>query len=71
MGKKPQKCRKNCTKHHFILKPVQYFAYISRGVEVSFCPPTLKNHPIFPCFNKDRKHYTPAFFLKEDEVTLL
>lgn len=32
MGKKPQKCLKNCQKHNFILKPVEYFAYISRDV---------------------------------------
>lgn len=71
MGKKPQKCLKNCQKHNFILKPVEYFAYISRNVEVSFCPATLKHHPIFPVFNRDRKYYTSSFCLKEDEVTFI
>lgn len=71
MGKKPQKCRKNCAQHHFILKPVDYFAYISRPIEVSFCPPSARHPPIFPTFNKDRKHYTSSFMLREDEVLLV
>lgn len=66
MGKKPQKCLKNCQKHHFIMKPVEYFAYISRDIEVSFCPQSAKQHPNYPIFNKDKKHYTASFCLRED-----
>lgn len=71
MGRKPRsKCAKNCLTHRFSMKPINYFAYISRGVEASFCPQTLKHHPTFPFFNKDCKYYTSSFCLKEDEVPI-
>lgn len=71
MGRKPRtKCNKNCLTHRFSLKPISYFAYLSRGVEVSFCPESIKHHSCLPFFNKDRKFYTPSFCLKSDEVPL-
>lgn len=48
------------------MKPVEYFAYISRDIEVSFCPQSAKQHPNYPIFNKDKKHYTASFCLRED-----
>ena len=68
MGRKPTKCPKKCSHHLFSLKPVRYSAYFSREVQVSFCPATLKHHPIHPYFNRDLKHYSPSFTLKEDQV---
>lgn len=34
----------------------------------SFCPASLKHPAIHPIFNKDRKHYTSSFSLREDLV---
>ena len=70
MGRKATKCRKTCKNHLFSLKPLHYSAYFSKEVVVSFCPPTLKDHPVLPVFNTDRKYYTSTFSLKEDQVPI-
>ena len=68
MGRKPTKCPKKCPKHLFSLKPIQQSVHYSRELNVSFCPPTLNQHPVYPTFNKDRKHYTSSFCLHDEKV---
>lgn len=68
MGKKPAKCPKKCMNHLFVLKPVHSSAFLSREVQVSYCPVSGGDPPIIPSFNKDRKHYTCSFYLQQDMV---
>ena len=71
MGRKPTKCPKKCPKHLISLKAIYHSAYFSREVHVSFCPPTLNQHPVFPTFNRDRKHYTSSFIHRCEQVRSL
>ena len=68
MGRKQKKCAKKCEKHLLHLRPFHSMAYLSRDVQVSFCPTSLQKKTNYPSFNKDRKHYTPAFCLEDDQV---
>lgn len=80
MGKKPStKCKKECTEHRLIFKPLHYWAYLSKEVHQSFCQPKsvkprgkktkTMSKCCFPVFNKDKKFYTPSFSLPEDQVS--
>ena len=76
MGKKPTKCKKECAEHRFYLKPLHYWAYLSKETKADFChsgsvankQKQLKYKPkhCLPKFLNDKKYYTPAFILPED-----
>lgn len=76
MGKKPTKCKKDCSEHRFYLKPLHYWAYLSKEIKADFCHSSgtankqkqtkKKSEFCFPKFCNDKKYYTPGFILPED-----
>ena len=68
MGRKPKRCPKKCERHRFLLKPVAYFAHLSRDLDACFCPSSLKDPSITPTFNKDNCYFTSGFYLPVDYV---